>query len=131
MNQQPTEKQIQDAYSLARERYALFGVDTGAALAGLAQIPISLHCWQGDDVAGFENPEGELGGGIAATGNYHNMNVDRKKIDSEFVSLTDWHGMVDLFEALVMDDQDATKPDPALKTRINKLFKKNEKALKA
>ena len=70
MNQQPTEKKIQDAYSLARERYALFGVDTGAALARLAQIPISLHCWQGDDVAGFENPEGELGGGIAATGNY-------------------------------------------------------------
>ena len=70
MNQQPTEKKIQYAYSLARERYAHFGVDTGAALAGLAQIPISLHCWQGDDVAGFENPEGELGGGIAATGNY-------------------------------------------------------------
>ena len=70
MNQQPTEKQIQDAYDLARERYALLGVDTDAALARLAQVPISLHCWQGDDVAGFENPEGELSGGIAATGNY-------------------------------------------------------------
>ena len=70
MNKQPTEKQIQDAYNLARERYALLGVDADAALARLAQIPISLHCWQGDDVAGFENPEGELGGGIAATGNY-------------------------------------------------------------
>ena len=70
MDQQPSEKQIRDAYALARERYALLGVDTGAALARLAGIPISLHCWQGDDVAGFENPEGELGGGIAATGNY-------------------------------------------------------------
>ena len=70
MNQQPTEKQIRDAYDLARKRYALLGVDTDAALARLAQVPISLHCWQGDDVAGFENPEGELSGGIAATGNY-------------------------------------------------------------
>ena len=70
MDQQPSEKQIRDAYALAQDRYALLGVDTGAALARLAGIPISLHCWQGDDVAGFENPEGELGGGIAATGNY-------------------------------------------------------------
>ncbi|NIV30583.1 MAG: L-rhamnose isomerase, partial [Anaerolineae bacterium] len=70
MSQQPTEKQIRDAYDLARDRYALLGVDTDDALAQLAQIPISLHCWQGDDVAGFENPDGELGGGIAATGNY-------------------------------------------------------------
>jgi L-rhamnose isomerase len=66
----PTDSQIQSAYTLARERYAQLGVDTDAALARLAQVPISLHCWQGDDVAGFENPEGELGGGIAATGNY-------------------------------------------------------------
>jgi L-rhamnose isomerase len=70
MNQQPTEKQIRDAYNLARERYAQLRVDTEAALARLAQVPISLHCWQGDDVAGFENPGGELGGGLAATGNY-------------------------------------------------------------
>jgi L-rhamnose isomerase len=66
----PTDAQIQSAYTLARERYALLGVDTDAALARLAQIPISLHCWQGDDVAGFESPDTELGGGIAATGNY-------------------------------------------------------------
>ncbi len=46
------------------------GVDTEQALAALARIPISLHCWQGDDVAGFESPDAELGGGIAATGNY-------------------------------------------------------------
>jgi len=64
MRYQPTEKQIRDAYDLARERYALLGVDTDAALARLAQIPISLHCWQGDDVAGFENPDGELGAAL-------------------------------------------------------------------
>jgi L-rhamnose isomerase len=70
MQYQPTDRQIQNAYALAKERYAPHGVDTDAALAQIAQVPISLHCWQGDDVAGFENPEGELGGGIATTGNY-------------------------------------------------------------
>ena len=70
MGKQPTNKQIQDAYALAKERYAMPGVDTDKAIDTLAQIPISLHCWQGDDVSGFENPDGELGGGIAATGNY-------------------------------------------------------------
>ncbi len=58
-------------YSLAQEVYADAGVDTEAALATLATVPISLHCWQGDDVGGFENPEAGLtGGGIQATGNY-------------------------------------------------------------
>ncbi|MGQ9768364.1 MAG: L-rhamnose isomerase [Anaerolineae bacterium] len=70
MSVQPSDKHIRDAYALARERYAALGVDTDAALARLAAIPISLHCWQGDDVGGFENPGGELTGGIAATGNY-------------------------------------------------------------
>ena len=65
-----TERQIRDSYSLARERYAALGVDTDRALAALEQVSISLHCWQGDDVGGFESPGGELGGGIAATGNY-------------------------------------------------------------
>jgi L-rhamnose isomerase len=70
MDTQPADKQIQDAYALAKERYAMLGVDADQALDTLAQIPISLHCWQGDDVGGFENPDAELGGGIAATGNY-------------------------------------------------------------
>ncbi len=61
---------IQAAYALARERYAALDVDTEAALARLAPLSLSLHCWQGDDVSGFENPGGTLGGGIAATGNY-------------------------------------------------------------
>ena len=58
------------AYTLARQRYADLGVDTDAALRQLATVAISLHCWQGDDVGGFENPDGALGGGLAATGNY-------------------------------------------------------------
>jgi len=66
----PTDQQIQDAYALARERFGLLGIDASRALDTLAGIPISLHCWQGDDVAGFEQAGGELGGGIAATGNY-------------------------------------------------------------
>ncbi|HNY87300.1 MAG TPA: L-rhamnose isomerase [Candidatus Hydrogenedentes bacterium] len=66
----PSEKQIQGAYDLARERYAALGVDTEAAMARLAKIPISLHCWQGDDVGGFENLSAASGGGIQATGNY-------------------------------------------------------------
>lgn len=61
---------IQQAYALARERYAVLGVDTDAALNTLERISLSLHCWQGDDVNGFENPDGALTGGIAATGNY-------------------------------------------------------------
>jgi L-rhamnose isomerase len=66
----PSEAQIQQAYNLARERYASLGGDADLALATLENVSISLHCWQGDDVGGFENPEGELTGGIAATGNY-------------------------------------------------------------
>jgi L-rhamnose isomerase len=63
-------RQIETAYQLARERYAALGVDTEAALAKLATVPISMHCWQGDDVGGFESMGSELGGGLAVTGNY-------------------------------------------------------------
>ncbi|MCB9078443.1 MAG: L-rhamnose isomerase [Anaerolineaceae bacterium] len=65
-----TEQQVIEAYTLARDCYAALGVDTDQAVAALAHIPISLHCWQGDDVGGFENPEAGLSGGIMATGNY-------------------------------------------------------------
>ena len=58
------------AYTLARERYAELGVDTDAALATLAAVPVSLHCWQGDDVGGFEKSKRALSGGIMATGNF-------------------------------------------------------------
>ena len=58
------------SYNLAREQYAEWGVDTDAALRRLATVSISLHCWQGDDVAGFEGSGQEIGGGLAVTGSY-------------------------------------------------------------
>jgi L-rhamnose isomerase len=62
--------QIEKAYQLAQARYAELGVDTEAVLRKLAKVAISLHCWQADDVGGFENAGQELGGGLAVTGNY-------------------------------------------------------------
>ena len=59
----------EQAYALAREQYAALGVDAEQALQKLAKVPVSLHCWQGDDVGGFEK-SGSLDGGLAATGNY-------------------------------------------------------------
>lgn len=56
-------------YETAREIYKKIGVDTDAAICALKKIPISMHCWQGDDVAGFEGSS-KLSGGIQATGNY-------------------------------------------------------------
>ena len=61
---------VKESYELAKKRYAEFGIDTDAVLEKLKNIPISMHCWQGDDVIGFENPDGELTGGIQTTGNY-------------------------------------------------------------
>ncbi len=63
-------RHIEQAYELARERYEALGVHTEAAMKRLAGIAISLHCWQGDDVGGFENSGQSLGGGLAVTGNY-------------------------------------------------------------
>jgi len=62
---------IHKAYAIAKEQYASIGVDTDKALEQLEKVKISLHCWQADDVAGFEAPDAELGGGgIQVTGNY-------------------------------------------------------------
>src|SRR3954469_24007917 len=61
---------IEQSYALARERYAELGVNVDDAINRLARIAISLHCWQGDDVGGFESRGSELGGGLAVTGNY-------------------------------------------------------------
>jgi L-rhamnose isomerase len=69
-------------YQHAKEAFGRVGVDTDKAMEALAQIPISLHCWQGDDVGGFENT-GALGGGLAATGNYPGKarNADELRAD--------------------------------------------------
>src|SRR5688572_27579519 len=90
-----SEAQIQSAYSLAKERYAGFGVDTAKALTRLEQVSLSLHCWQGDDVGGFENPGGDLTGGIATTGNYpgkaRNAEELRKDLDVVYSLLPGSH----------------------------------------
>ncbi|CNH65106.1 L-rhamnose isomerase [Yersinia frederiksenii] len=61
---------IEQAWELAKQRFAAVGVDVDAALTRLDTLPVSMHCWQGDDVTGFENPDAVLTGGIQATGNY-------------------------------------------------------------
>jgi L-rhamnose isomerase len=62
---------IKKAYEVAKEQYAAIGVDTEKVLKGMNDVVISLHCWQTDDVGGFEAPDAELsGGGIQVTGNY-------------------------------------------------------------
>jgi L-rhamnose isomerase len=67
----PKDRLIREAFEAARDRYAALGVDVDGAMRSLRTIPVSLHCWQGDDVGGFEAPDASLtGGGIQATGNY-------------------------------------------------------------
>ena len=73
---------IERAYAYAKERFAAIGVDTDAAIAKMNEIHLSLHCWQADDVQGFEN-SGSLSGGIQATGNYPGKarNLDELRAD--------------------------------------------------
>jgi len=81
-------KQFEKDYSTARDRYAEIGVDTDAALKQLQTISLSLHCWQADDVGGFERAGATLeGGGIQATGNYPGKarTIDEMRKDLEFV----------------------------------------------
>ena len=62
---------IEKAYQLAKEQYANYGINTDAVVSKMDEVIISLHCWQTDDVGGFEKPDAELaGGGIQVTGNY-------------------------------------------------------------
>jgi L-rhamnose isomerase len=77
-------KNIERSYQLAKERYAACGVDTDKALAKLARISISMHCWQGDDVGGFENVGGALGDGLAVTGNYPGKARTAAQLRSDF-----------------------------------------------
>jgi len=75
-------------YQIAKEIYAGIGVDTEAAMKRVSQIPVSIQCWQGDDVRGFENPDGALTGGIQATGNYPGRarNIDELRADFEYAA---------------------------------------------
>ncbi|PWU11868.1 MAG: L-rhamnose isomerase [Verrucomicrobia bacterium] len=77
-------KDLERAYAIARDRYSGLGVDTERALEQLADIPISIHCWQGDDVSGFESADQELGGGLAVTGNYPGKARTPQELRSDF-----------------------------------------------
>lgn len=70
-------------YEEAKAIYAEYGIDTDAAIKRVSEIPVSMHCWQGDDVKGFENPDGDLTGGIQVTGNYPGKarNIDELRTD--------------------------------------------------
>ena len=70
------------AYAIAKERYAEYGIDTEKVIAQLQEFHLSMHCWQADDVAGFEST-GDLTGGIQATGNYPGKarNIDELRAD--------------------------------------------------
>ncbi len=84
----PSAKQISAAYKLARAAYADLGIDTEAAIKKALSIPVSLHCWQADDVRGLETPkEGVTGGGIMATGGYPGRarNGDEMRADLDAV----------------------------------------------
>lgn len=78
---------VQKAYDMAKERYLAVGVDTDKALDELQRLSISIHCWQADDVTGFEALENLGGGGIQATGNYPGRarNVDEVRQDIDKV----------------------------------------------
>lgn len=73
---------MRESYEIARERYAALGIDTEAALSQLQSFHLSMHCWQADDVAGFES-SGNLSGGIQTTGNYPGKarNIDELRAD--------------------------------------------------
>jgi len=81
-------RRFEQSFSLAKEAYAELGVDADGALSRLAEISISLHCWQGDDVAGFENTGIQLGGGLAVTGNYLGRARTPQELRSDFEKAT-------------------------------------------
>ena len=75
---------VSEAYKNAKEIYAELGVNTDSAISRIEKIPVSMHCWQGDDVRGFENPDGDLTGGIQTTGNYPGRAATIEQLRSDF-----------------------------------------------
>ena len=74
---------INEMYELAKKAYAELGIDTDAAIEKLKNIPISIQCWQGDDVRGFES-KGPLTGGIQTTGNYPGAARNIEELQADF-----------------------------------------------
>ena len=111
-----TQKEL---YKIAKERYAAIGIDTEAAIEKMLNIPISMHCWQGDDVKGFEN-SGELTGGIQTTGNYpgaaRTPDELMQDIDKAFTLIpgkhkVNVHACYGIYEDGKIADRDAIKPE--------------------
>jgi L-rhamnose isomerase len=77
---------VNQAYAMAKDAYAAFGINADKAVKTALDIPISIQCWQGDDVTGFEGKDGLSGGGILATGNYPGRagNGEELRSDAEF-----------------------------------------------
>ena len=82
------EELIKSAYAIAKERYAALGIDTEEVLATMQDFHLSLHCWQTDDVAGFEVQAGDLSGGIQATGNYPGRARNIEEVRADIVKAT-------------------------------------------
>jgi L-rhamnose isomerase len=74
---------IKENFELAKQAYAKWGVDVEEAVEKLKTVPISIHCWQGDDVAGFEVNQNELSGGIDVTGNYPGKATNAEELRSD------------------------------------------------
>ncbi len=111
---------IEQAYAMAKERYADLGVDTDAALAKLQKISLSLHCWQADDVTGFENPDAQLSGGIQATGNYPGKARNIEELRQDILTATSLipgrhrlslHASYADFRSTGAVDRDALRPE--------------------
>lgn len=79
------EQLVKQAYEIAKERYAAIGVDTEKVIEQMKNFHLSLHCWQADDVAGFENQGGDLTGGIQSTGNYPGKARDIDELRADIV----------------------------------------------
>ncbi|MBO6177364.1 MAG: L-rhamnose isomerase [Treponema sp.] len=112
---------MESDYSSAKEQYAALGVDTDRAIQLLKKIPVSMHCWQGDDVGGFEHAGASLdGGGIQVTGNYPGKARSMEELRSDIektLSLTpgsyrlNVHANYADFSSTGFADRDALEPE--------------------
>ncbi|TVQ22496.1 MAG: L-rhamnose isomerase [Spirochaetaceae bacterium] len=108
-----SEAQVERAYQDAKERYSAYGIDTDEVLSRLSGVEVSMNCWQGDDVAGFEGADSITGGGILATGNYPGRarNVAELRQDAELAfSLIPGKQRFNL-HAIYLDSQKAVDRD--------------------
>lgn len=107
-------------YESAKEQYAAWGVDVEKALAALKEVPISIHCWQGDDVVGLEGSGAALSGGIQTTGDYPGRARDFDELTADFLKAAslipgkkrlNLHASYAVFEGCGRVDRDALQPE--------------------